>query len=178
MIIIVIALYRWGIASGNSTPYYAYLILTGLVFCLVGDIFLMFPRTFFVHGLSSFLMGHIFYTLSFVHPLDRLPFRPWLVVVVGLLGISFAGFIRPAARKIKSPVVIYTMVISLMLWSSWQRFLSSNSDPSLLAAIGATLFVLSDVTLAINKFKKKFKSAELFILGTYFPAIWLIASSI
>ena len=49
---------------------------------------------------------------------------------------------------------------------------------ALAAAVGATLFMVSDTALAANKFRTPFRSAELLILGTYYTAIWLIALSV
>ena len=45
-------------------PYYRF-ILTGLIFCLGGDVFLALPRQkMFLCGLVSFLLGHLFYSFT------------------------------------------------------------------------------------------------------------------
>ena len=50
----------------NYNWLYKWLIVIGLVFCLGGDIFLMLPERFFIAGLVSFLLGHLFYIAAFV----------------------------------------------------------------------------------------------------------------
>jgi hypothetical protein len=65
-----------------------------------------------------------------------------------------------------------------MAWLSWERFKIIKDTFSLLAAVGTLFFLVSDSALALNKFKKKFKSAELIILSTYYLSIWLIALSV
>jgi uncharacterized membrane protein YhhN len=48
-------------------PFYRF-ILTGLIFCLGGDVFLALPRQkMFLCGLVSFLLGHLFYVAAFFY---------------------------------------------------------------------------------------------------------------
>jgi hypothetical protein len=53
-----------------------------------------------------------------------------------------------------------------------------NNISTLLLAIGSILFVISDTNIALNKFKKPYKSAEAIILSTYYVSIWLISFSL
>ena len=46
-----------------------------------------------------------------------------------------------------------------------------------LAFVGAILFVISDLALAVNRFASPIDMAALLVLGTYYPAQWLIALS-
>ena len=47
------------------SPYFAF-VVTGLVFCLGGDVFLALPqKKAFMLGLVSFLVGHVFYVIGF-----------------------------------------------------------------------------------------------------------------
>ena len=43
---------------------------------------------------------------------------------------------------------------------------------------GATAFVVSDAALAFDRFRGPLRAAPLAILGSYFPAQWLIALSV
>lgn len=50
----------------HPDPGYFYLLLTGLIFCLGGDVFLALPQDrAFLMGLVSFLLGHVWYVISF-----------------------------------------------------------------------------------------------------------------
>ena len=76
------------------------------------------------------------------------------------------------------PVSIYIVVIANMGWLALERFNSTPTLGTFLAAMGALLFMISDGVLALNKFRKPFFSAELIVLSTYFIAQWLLAISV
>jgi uncharacterized membrane protein YhhN len=48
----------------------------------------------------------------------------------------------------------------------------------LLAFVGACLFAISDSALALNRFRRSFRSAQFLILSTYYAAQCLIALSV
>jgi uncharacterized membrane protein YhhN len=58
------------------------------------------------------------------------------------------------------------------------RFVNVGGTRTLLAFLGAVLFLVSDSVLAYNRFARKMPGARTVILGTYFPAQLLIALSI
>jgi uncharacterized membrane protein YhhN len=64
-----------------------------------------------------------------------------------------------------------------MGWTAAGRRLLTEQEGGLLAFLGAILFIASDSLLAVDKFKGRFRSAQLLILTTYFTAQWLIALS-
>lgn len=72
----------------------------------------------------------------------------------------------------------YMAVISLMAWLAITMFVQWGEGWALSAAVGAILFVLSDTTLALNHFRRRFWYAQLLVLGSYYLAQWLIALSI
>jgi uncharacterized membrane protein YhhN len=49
---------------------------------------------------------------------------------------------------------------------------------TLSAAIGALLFLASDLILAIDRFRRPFHLSHAAVLGSYFAGQWLIALSI
>ena len=83
----------------------------------------------------------------------------------------------PKAGKLKIPVVIYIAVIGAMGFSAFGRLEAFQSTPTMLGAVGATLFMISDGVLGWNKFKNKFPLAEAIILITYYFGQWMIALS-
>src|SRR5512136_1237152 len=52
-----------------SLPYQRF-ILSGLLFSLAGDVFLMLPEDRFIPGLVSFLIAHVFYITAFMIETD------------------------------------------------------------------------------------------------------------
>lgn len=163
-------------AKNSVSEFYRYAILAGLVCSLAGDIFLMLPRERFIAGLFSFLLAHLFYIAAFMyegtHASGLLYALPFLVYGAVMLRV-----LMPGLGSMKTPVIIYMLVIILMAWSALNRWLQTGQEGSALAFTGALLFVISDSILALNRFKRRFPSAQLYIMSTYFMAQWLIALS-
>jgi len=153
---------------------YSTAIFIGLVFSLFGDIFLLFENKF-IWGLISFLIAHIIYTKAFYSGFSSLGIYialPLLIYAAIMLSQLWSG-----AGKLKIPILIYMTAILLMTYQSAEMFLQSRQIAAALAFIGALFFTFSDSVLAINRFKKEFKGAQVLTLSSYYLAQWLIASS-
>jgi uncharacterized membrane protein YhhN len=173
VVIIVIAL----TAGWSSETCYWYFILAGLLLSLSGDIFLMLPNDKFIEGLLSFLLAHLLFITAFISSAG-IGLTLWLIIILCSLAIILSSVLLPYAGKIKIPVLLYILVILMMAWQAWERWIKLNETGALLAGIGASLFLLSDWTLAYDKFKKAIKNADFIILSTYYLAIWFIALSV
>jgi uncharacterized membrane protein YhhN len=156
--------------------FYRYMIVLGLLFSLVGDVFLMLPRDRFIQGLLSFLVAHLLYITAFTFGGAR-SLSVWGAVPLLLYGGLMLRLLWPRLGKMRVPVVIYMSVILVMAWQALNVWLAQGHVSSLLAFVGALLFVASDSVLAVNRFKSSFRSAQAVILSTYFSAQWLIALS-
>jgi len=159
-----------------ALPFYKYMIITGLLFSLAGDVFLMLPSDRFVAGLVAFLIAHLFYIAAFVSEINVLMWWPLIPLVI--YGIVIHTILAPSLGKLKLPVIVYMIIILIMTWLAWERCAQTGQSGTLLAPIGAALFVISDTILAIDRFRGTFKPARALNLTTYFVAQWLIASSI
>ena len=162
---------------GQATlPFYKYMIITGLVFSLAGDVFLMLPADRFVAGLVAFLIAHLFYIAAFASEISALIW--WPLVPAVIYGIVIYTILAPSLGKLKLPVLIYVVGILIMAWLAWERWSQTGQSGALLASVGAVLFVISDTILALNRFRGTFKPARALNLTTYFAAQRLIASSV
>lgn len=159
-----------------AEPFYKYMIITGLVFSMAGDVFLMLPSDRFLNGLVAFLIAHIFYSIAFVSEISTLTY--WQLIPFAAFGIVIYTILAPSLGKLKIPVLAYLVVILVMAWLSWERWGQTGLSGALLAAIGAVLFAISDTILAINRFRWRFKAARALNLVTYYAAQLLIASSL
>jgi uncharacterized membrane protein YhhN len=171
--IILIALHN----KHESTFFYQSMIVAGLSCSLIGDIFLMLPTDRFIHGLVSFLFAHLCYIAAFATEAASLPSLASLIPFV-LYGGVMVRVLLPHLKSLKIPVLVYMLVIMLMGWQALVRCLSAGSASGWLALAGALLFIASDSILALNRFKGRFKSAQLLILSTYFIAQAFIALSV
>jgi uncharacterized membrane protein YhhN len=185
--IIIISLAIYGLLHGTvfASASYPYYIVISLVICLVGDICIMLGDRTFLFGLISFTLAHVLFALAFFNVTGWV-FTWWLFLVMAVFAFLMIRFLLPYIKKQSSaepidltlPVIVYATLIALMIWLSLERFYLFRDNSAWLTLFGALLFGASDIALALNKFKGAFHSAELIILGTYFPAIWLFALSI
>jgi uncharacterized membrane protein YhhN len=159
------------------------LLLTGLVFSWLGDMFLLFEdknALFFIFGLASFLTTHIFYIIYFLKIRSSadslLKKQPWIVLLIAGYGLVLVWFLYPYLGDLKIPVMVYATVICGMLLCSLHIFLKVNKPANILYLLGASLFVLSDSLLALNKFYQPFAFAAVLIMLTYCAAQYFIVT--
>ena len=153
-------------------------ILLAISFSWLGDVFLMLENShelFFIAGLGSFLIAHVFYVFNFYRK-STLSISQ-ILIAFGLLayGIIMLFLLFPALpNDLQIPVTVYVFVILLMALSSLTR---KNSVPEIsfrLVFLGALLFVVSDSLIAVSKFLLPIPFSGLMIMATYIPAQFLI----
>lgn len=149
----------------------------GLLFSLAGDIFLMLPKEQFIAGLVAFLLAHIAYVVGFnliPPPLNLASLMVLLVVALPAVQIFRRirfGLQQRGREKLQLPVLVYSLVISLMLISALLTLVQPDElwlpGAALLAAAGALLFFLSDTLLAWNKFVAALPGGRALVHMTY-----------
>jgi len=169
------------IVQPHPIPEYFYLLVIGLVFCLGGDVFLALPQErMFLLGLVSFLLGHVFFVLSFFCVAD-LSVLAWIGAVVGLL-VSGAVFfwLRPHLGSMLIPVIAYVIVITIMVVGAWTVLGDENLNLSgrRLVFIGALSFYVSDLFVARDRFVKTEFANRLLGLPMYYLGQFLLAFSV
>lgn len=170
MLIIIL----FALTSTHST--YAWWIIIGLLFSLLGDIFLMVPKDRFLQGLASFLAAHVCYVIAFLQ--IQLQKELNVLVSVSLVAIALIYFIRLVKGKrftggspLKFAVFTYILLITSMVWVS---ILTEN----LFIILAAFLFYFSDATLAWDRFIKPLKYRNYLVMSTYFLAQYLFSLSV
>jgi uncharacterized membrane protein YhhN len=140
-----------------------------LFFSLLGDISLMFGgELYFMLGLGSFLLAHIFYILLFRGQFKLLKALPFAAAT-----ISYFLFIKSGIDKnLLIPVAIYCMTITLMAIFAACR--KTNHSSYYLVLIGSILFVVSDSLIAFNKFYAPLPASSFWVMSTYGLAQFLI----
>ncbi len=151
-------------------------VLAGLMTAIVGDVLLMFPARHFTKGLTAFLATHIFYIAAFISLLSEI----YLLSLIPFVTFAYLIFSRLniVDRKLQIPVLIYTITISIMGLTAFNVWLINENERSLMLFLASLLFILSDSILAYNKFTRKFRSAELIILASYFIAQTIFSVSL
>ncbi|NBA88558.1 lysoplasmalogenase [Emticicia sp. CRIBPO] len=148
-----------------------YFILLALLFSLSGDVFLMFRQEkFFVFGLGSFLLGHVFYILLFTknNRFNFLRALPFLIYSVTFFLILF----NKLPEGLLIPVGLYSLVIALMgIWAANRK---AEVRSYYLVLSGAVSFIVSDSLIAYGKFIRELPYSSFWIMTTYGLAQYLI----
>lgn len=159
-------------------PRYRYAIAIGLACSIAGDVFLMLPGDAqFLRGVAAFLFAHLAYIVAFSAGLP-LGARPLLFLPFALAGAAMLAAMWQGLGPLRFAVVVYVVVIATMGWQAAARFAVLGTTSAALAAAGAVLFMFSDGALAINRFRKPYRSAIAVVHVTYFAAQALIAWSL
>jgi len=165
------------ILPGPPDARYRTAILAGLICSIVGDVFLMLPGDRILPGLGSFLLAHLAYLVAFTTGVAFGAAPAWLFPYAAI-GVAMLWLLWARLGSLRGPVVVYLGVIVLMAWQAASRAATLGSTSAMLAAVGAALFVLSDASLAWNRFYRPFRAAQAAILSTYYAAQLLIAWSV
>ena len=159
----------------GATGRFNTLLVAALAFSLVGDVFLMLPGNYFIPGLASFLVAHVFYIALFRQGQGWFPNKRALVGVLAvgatMYGIVWGGLGDPV---LKAAVAAYVSVISLMAAQAMGRASVQGDAAARWVALGACVFMVSDSLIAINKFVTPVALSSLWILATYYCAQLLI----
>jgi uncharacterized membrane protein YhhN len=176
------ALLAWFVASAGLQGQALWFAL-GFLFSLGGDVFLMLPKDRFILGLVSFLIGHVCYLIGFNPSLPpaNLPMTI-LGVLVGIVAVRAyrgiaAGLLRSGKQRLRLPVLVYSLALSLMLLSALSTLVRPEwqASAALLASSGALFFYVSDIILAWDKFVHPVRRARLLTMITYHLGQALIA---
>ena len=177
LLVIVVALLS--LTTPGARVSFTLWVTLGLVLSLGGDVALMFKSSqAFLAGLVLFLLAHIVYAVGFTLPNG---FHPEDLVVAAALLVAAAGvylYLKPGLGTMKGPVVVYILVICLMVNRAISTFFGDafTITQAWLISLGAVLFWLSDLMLAINRFRKPFKKEPLGLF-LYYGGQLLIALS-
>lgn len=156
----------WSVGGRLTAPVVGALI--ALFFGWLGDLALMIDGSlWFLAGLGAFLLAHIAYIVLFLRHLGRgrLPRSALLYLVwFALLGV----LLWPYLGTMLVPALIYAVVITTM------AIVATRCAP--IVAAGATLFLLSDSMLAVDRFVPDVGiwQAGFLIMLTYLAAQCLI----
>lgn len=177
LVIIVAALSCF--VADNYNLSYTLVIILGLLFSFGGDVALMFKsKRAFMIGLILFLIAHVIYSIVFTVYSGFVEGDLISALILILLAIIIYFYLYPGLEEMKIPVLIYIFVITFMMNRAISTFSGEffNNTQAVLISIGAGLFFISDLILAVNKFKKPFKYHRI-SLAFYYSGQLLIALS-
>jgi uncharacterized membrane protein YhhN len=177
--IAALALYR----DTKAQPAFVKPVIIGLLFGWIGDVLLHFQGfSYFIGGLSAFLIGHLCYIYAFgkeVSQSKKVHFameKPYLILPYAAFFIYIIYKIHPTLDSAMTvPVFLYCFVILVMSLMAANRYNAAGKASCNIVLWGSILFVASDYFLAINKFVGAVPYAKLIIMSTYIAGQGLIA---
>ncbi len=180
-----IALGIAGIAFGDGTTNIGLLFILGAGFGLVGDGVLALremddgSKDFLIilNGIVSFAVGHIFYYVALVQYAGFTFWAPVIGTILTCAIILVSIFaMKLNYHKLLIPVVMYAfMLTTTMVQAIFGAIVMGGSVFSILAAIGFTLFLASDLVLSLIYFvPNKDKRLVITNYSLYYPAQILI----
>jgi len=168
--------------DGQFVHSYTLAITGGLLLSMGGDVSLMFmneSQKAFRTGLVLFLLAHIVYAIIFTMYSG---FQCGIDLLSGgillAIGAALYIFLYPGLGNMKISVLAYILIISLMVNRAVSTFEGSffNSTQAWMLTIGAGLFYISDIFIALNRFWKPIKYNRI-SLSMYYSGQLLIAMS-
>jgi len=166
--------------SGALDSSYGQLILAGLAFCVVGDVFLIStaPGAFLI-GMGAFAIGHLAYIGAFSTlgtPSSWATLIP--LILMGIMVFLSLKWLWPHLKAFRYPVVIYSLIIGAMVVASIGTVDLDGAAPYFPAALGAVGFAISDLAVARDQFVRREFFNRLWGLPLYYGSQMLLAASI
>ena len=165
-----------------------WLMTAGFVFCAVGDA--MGVLGSFEGQMGGFAVAHVCFIIWLAKQISRPAGQradkfPSLYIISTVCFIPlFVAAVRiiPAIKDttIRMGCIIYSLLLTGTLWTSWLRMASSGMANRLqrkwplLTALGATSFFISDFVLSWNKFVQHIPNSGILIMSTYYAALVLL----
>jgi uncharacterized membrane protein YhhN len=164
------------------------LVVLALIFSWGGDVLLMYQpkhELYFVFGLASFLVAHLFYIFAYrqfrsedtsnaLLGVQRFRYSfPVILAGTGLITVLYNHL-----GDLKIPVIIYALVLVFMVLNALFRFGRTSMISFSMVFFGATLFMISDSLIAINKFLMPLAYSGFWVMITYITAQYLIVEGL
>lgn len=164
------------ISADQNHPVSKRILFVALLAGTAGDIFLLGTQIrpqFFMYGLGAFLLMQLMYSIYFFRmqslKKDFIIFQAFVALLIVGYSLTLVGYLYKYLGDLKTPVIIYTAVISLMFFGAVNIFHSKRAQKLAINFFipGAAMLVLSDSILAVNKFYLKDDLFNISVMVTY-----------
>ena len=177
--LLVIAVALLSLLTPHAQPAFTLWIAAGLILSLGGDVALMFEtnRAFLV-GLVLFLLAHVVYSITFTVPNGFHPADIATGAVLLVVAVAIYLYLRPGLGRMQGSVIAYTLIICFMVNRAISAFFGDafTITQAWLLSLGAVFFMLSDIVLAVNRFRRPMEKHRLSLFAYYLGQL-LIALS-
>ena len=160
---------------GNTKFYIG--MASGLMLAMLGDVLIGYD---FIIGAATFAMGHICFVIAycFLRRIQKFDLiisgALFLGALIFLLFCPLLSFEVPAFKIV---CIVYALIISLMLGKAIGNFIKEKTTVTGTIALASTLFFFSDLMLVFDWFIGLWNWTSEACMGTYYPALCLLAFS-
>jgi uncharacterized membrane protein YhhN len=131
-------------------------LLLALLFSTIGDGLLMFTahdQLYFIAGLASFLVAHLFYVFFFLKNTKQKKLNPKRILVLGIYLFLFIYLLHDGLTGLLLYAVpVYACILAWMTYTAMQYGFEQHKKIKLLFLGGAILFMLSDSLIGLFAF--------------------------
>ena len=172
----------YALINKNTNYKFSITIFAGMLLSFGGDVAIEFE---FVAGAALFALAHVCYIVAFYF-INKFH---WLDIVISVafaipatLSIGLLDFFIFNPPILKYVVIVYALIISFMFGKSLSCLILKRNFQSIIAFIGAFLFVVSDLCLLIELFSTLEYAVKIDFghgcMAIYFPALLVFAYSV
>lgn len=167
----------FAVATTQEDTEFFILMSAALVFAMLGDVFI---DKSFAMGAGSFALGHVGFAIAYAFLQG---FNLLDVIIICVIFFATAAFLLFArcvnfgSKKNKWICLSYSFIISVMLGKATANLICQVNTVNALISAGSLLFFFSDLMLVLNWFVGVGKWAANACMGTYYPALCLLAFS-
>ena len=164
------------VSAGALKHGFGRVIFAGLVLSMAGDLFLVGQsRQLFLLGLISFLFAHVAYITAFIIAGQNRRWAGFAALPILTIAVLVSAWLQPQVpAELAMPVRIYTAVISLMVIAA---FGTRGAGTSRLVVVGALMFFVSDLSVAMQRIMESDLPTYLWGLPLYYAAQLCLAFS-
>ena len=174
---VTVLILAWVYGGFPEAAPHARWMLAGLILCLGGDIVL---GIHFIAGGGLFLLGHVCYVIGLLTRQTLAPVHGILFASVLVLLVVFLSLFRSRMpdKRLFPAVCVYAAALAALIAAALPLPFTAGTPQSYLAALGAILFVISDMTLCDNMLNTRPLRNEYISLGIYYTAQFLLGASL
>lgn len=162
----------------------AVLVLLGIAFGALGDVFLIWKKRkrCLISGVFSFMLGHFFYGAQLLL-LFKFPENYYYAAIIEACFVLITILIFALYPKTKylahksayAGNAYFATLLIMLIMSIVYAIVHFNNGVSLMIVFGYVLFIISDSILTLTTFVKDVKRRDFYIMITYLPAELLIS---
>ena len=155
-------------------------LIFGLFFSFLGDVFLLDQENYFVFGVASFLVTHVFYIKVIF---DFLKVKSFVKIFLSMLPfltlyLTTVSAVYGNLKEMLIPVVEYGLVVCVFGGVTFFYYQQTKIKSSLFLLISAVLLAFSDSFLIFNLYYSYSKLLDFFVILLYVFSQYMVVRGV